>query len=91
MANSELENVDWKRSRFSSQDGKAVEVAGRGSNEVVIRSPEDPRTVLRVDLRDWSVFLKGIRAGQFRFEETVFSGLASLPKPRRGTWYGRAT
>ncbi|WP_232661413.1 DUF397 domain-containing protein [Pseudonocardia sp. TRM90224] len=55
----------WRKSSFSGSNNECVEVR-LGKNEVEVRDSKRPQGyVLRFTTAEWSVFLNGVRAGEF--------------------------
>lgn len=61
-----LDEVRWRRSRFSNPDGDGLEVATLPSGEVAVRYSRDPRTpVLIYTPAEMAAFIAGARDGEF--------------------------
>jgi len=61
-----MKNSEWKKSSFSS-DGDCVEVSiGDMSGDVYVRNSNAPHAgTARFTPKEWEVFLKGAKAGEF--------------------------
>jgi Domain of unknown function (DUF397) len=58
--------VAWHKARASDANSGCVEVALLADGRVGVRDSKDPRQVaLTFNLRDWSCFLDGAKAGKF--------------------------
>jgi Domain of unknown function (DUF397) len=62
----EFDSSEFRKSSFSPpSNGGCVEVASR-EDVVAIRESKDPDgTVLEFSKRDWDLFVKGVKAGEF--------------------------
>ena len=62
----EFDSSEFRKSTFSPpSNGGCVEVASR-DDVVAIRESKDPDgTVLKFSKRDWDLFVKGVKAGEF--------------------------
>jgi hypothetical protein len=58
------EDLTWRQSSLCS-DAACVEVALDG-DDVLVRNNLRPDNVVRFTAREWDVFLRGVRAGEFR-------------------------
>jgi len=52
----------WIKGRFPDEYGIEVRIAPEG---VLIRSARDPEEVLRFTPDEWSLFLRGVKRGEF--------------------------
>jgi hypothetical protein len=66
MDHIEFDSSEFRKSSFSPpSNGGCVEVASR-DDMVAIRESKDPDgTVLTFTKRDWDLFVKGVKAGEF--------------------------
>jgi hypothetical protein len=61
-----LDEVRWRRSRFSNPDGDGLEVAALPSGEVAVRNSRDPGApVLIYTPAEMAAFISGARDGEF--------------------------
>ena len=62
MTGIDLSRAEWRKSRYSSQDGNCVEVARNLPGLVALRDSQAPdEAKLMVSQETWRVFLKGLR------------------------------
>lgn len=65
MSDNDVEDLQWRKSSFSSADG-CVEVAPWGEALVAVRDSKNPAGGIQVyDHHEWRCFLKGVRNGEF--------------------------
>ena len=64
--NTDLSRAVWRKSSFSGCQGNCVEVADGFSGVVPVRDSKDPEgPALVFAVGAWSVFVAGVRAGEF--------------------------
>jgi hypothetical protein len=61
----EFDSAEFRKSSYSPpSNGGCVEVAQR-DEVVAIRESKDPDVVLMFSKRDWNLFIKGVKDGEF--------------------------
>ncbi len=67
MNSSDLQNVEWRKSRHSNSQGDCVEVAFLPDGRVALRDSKDADTgpALLFTPREWAAFTAGVVDGEF--------------------------
>ncbi len=62
-----MDNLEWRRSKWSGGSGNCIEVAVLPAERgYAVRDSKDPRgPVLRFTSAEWRAFLHGVKAGEF--------------------------
>lgn len=59
-----LQRRKWIKSTLCD-GGECVEVSGLGTDEILMRSSANRRTILKFTPAEWDAFLGGVLAGEF--------------------------